>query len=258
MANDPLVGMFQGVRIGGHEEVRFRTVRELYVGTEEEEDVRPFINCLRPWSPGDECMLHVPFVPHRVKITPVGAMLGALNLKMVLEHIASFYWIDDLINDRTCAMLSELKKKNKLLEDQLRHKEAVESRLYFVLIALCGLCLTLSSMLKLVCNITNTQKNKQSTERRKEPKHQPINMNTAKLVHTLKEMEELEEPLFINVLKTPTTLKSKSPQMPNKQTFFISCAEAYNTFKEERSKGKTNFIMGLDLKSVWSRVKKIT
>jgi hypothetical protein len=50
-------------------------------------------------------------------------------------------------NDHTCAMLSELMTKNKLLEDQLRHEKAVESRLYFLLIALYGLCLGLASML---------------------------------------------------------------------------------------------------------------
>jgi hypothetical protein len=43
--------------------------------------------------------------------------------------------------------LSELKTKNKLLEDQLRHKETIESRLHFLLIALCGLCLALASIL---------------------------------------------------------------------------------------------------------------
>ncbi|KAE8022324.1 hypothetical protein FH972_008132 [Carpinus fangiana] len=65
-------------------------------------------------------------------------------------HCKFLDWIDDPINDHTCAMLSELKTKNKLLEDQLCHKEAVESRLHFLLIALCGLCLALSSMLMYV------------------------------------------------------------------------------------------------------------
>ena len=65
-------------------------------------------------------------------------------------HCKFFYWIDDPINDRIRVMLSELKTKNKLLEDQLPHKEAVENRLYFLLIALCRLCLALSSMLMYV------------------------------------------------------------------------------------------------------------
>jgi hypothetical protein len=62
-------------------------------------------------------------------------------------HCTFFRWVDDPNNDHTYMMLSELMTNNKLLEDQLRHKEAVESRLYFVLIALCGLCLGLTSML---------------------------------------------------------------------------------------------------------------
>jgi hypothetical protein len=43
--------------------------------------------------------------------------------------------------------LSALKTKNKLLDDQLCHKEAVESRLHFLVIALCNLCLALASIL---------------------------------------------------------------------------------------------------------------
>jgi hypothetical protein len=62
-------------------------------------------------------------------------------------HCKFFRWVDDPDNDHTHAMLFELMTKNKLLEDQLRHKKAVESRLYFLLIVLCGLCLGLSSML---------------------------------------------------------------------------------------------------------------
>jgi hypothetical protein len=62
-------------------------------------------------------------------------------------HCKFFYWVDDPDNDHTCMTLSELKIKNKLLEDQLRHKEAVESRLHFLLIALCGLYLALASIL---------------------------------------------------------------------------------------------------------------
>jgi hypothetical protein len=58
-----------------------------------------------------------------------------------------FYWVDDSNNDHTRMMLSELKTKNKLLENQLYYKEAIESRLYFSLIVLCGLCLALASML---------------------------------------------------------------------------------------------------------------
>ena len=62
-------------------------------------------------------------------------------------HCKFFYWIDDPNNDHTCMTLSKLKTKNKLLEDQLRHKKAVESWLRFLLIALCDLCLAISSML---------------------------------------------------------------------------------------------------------------
>jgi hypothetical protein len=62
-------------------------------------------------------------------------------------HWKFFYWVDNLDNDHTRMTLSELKTKNKLLEDQLRHKEVVESQLYFLLITLCGLCLALTSML---------------------------------------------------------------------------------------------------------------
>ena len=58
-----------------------------------------------------------------------------------------FCQVDDPDNDHTRAMLSELMTKNKLLEDQLRHKEAVESQLYFLFIALCGLYQGLPSML---------------------------------------------------------------------------------------------------------------
>ena len=58
-----------------------------------------------------------------------------------------FRWVDDPGNDHTCTMLSKLMTKNKLLEDQLCYKEAVESQLYFLFIALCGLCLGLTLML---------------------------------------------------------------------------------------------------------------
>jgi hypothetical protein len=62
-------------------------------------------------------------------------------------HCKFFRWVDDLDIDHIHAMLFELMTKNKLMEDQLHHKKAVESRLYFLLIALCGLCLGLASML---------------------------------------------------------------------------------------------------------------
>jgi hypothetical protein len=91
---------------------------------------------------------HVSFVPHQVKITRVGTTLGALNLKMILEHIASFFiGLTTLSMIVLALMLTELKTKNKLLEDQLCHKEAIESRLHFLLIALYSLCLALFSML---------------------------------------------------------------------------------------------------------------
>jgi hypothetical protein len=91
---------------------------------------------------------HVCFEPHGVRKTWVGATLDALNLEMEVEHIAHFFrWVDDPDNDHTCAILFELMIKNKLLEDQLRHKKVVKSKLYFLLIALCGLCLGLTLMI---------------------------------------------------------------------------------------------------------------
>jgi hypothetical protein len=47
-------------------------------------------------------------------------------------------------------MLSKLKTKNKLLDNQLLHKEAVESQLPFLLLLLYGLCLALASTLMYV------------------------------------------------------------------------------------------------------------
>ncbi|KAE8099822.1 hypothetical protein FH972_017775 [Carpinus fangiana] len=97
------------------------------------------------------CGLPCPLRTSSSKDNPGRRYVGCPKFKDGTEtHCKFFDWIDDPVNDRICAMLSELKTKNKLLEDQLRHKDVVESRLYFLLIAICGLCLALCSMLMYV------------------------------------------------------------------------------------------------------------
>jgi hypothetical protein len=97
------------------------------------------------------CGLPCPLCTSSSKDNPGQRYVGCPNFKDgIRTHCKFFDWINNPVNDRIRAMLSELKTKNKLLEDQLRHKDVVESRLYFLLFALCGLCLALSSMLMYV------------------------------------------------------------------------------------------------------------